>query len=194
MKTFYVIYLNLREDGNVIFSSPFFSFNNAKDNIENFLNDYSTKMGKKLIFVSKDEYETLKNSKNIEDCLYVRKKNSEAIIYYRNVLTGYFRNTYLLSRYGNIGINEFNIPHQDNSSFNLQESKKEIKKETVEKKSHGVHVTFISELKNVLSKRNNPLVETKQKSEILNPFVLSLIERKNSLKNITPPPERKLIL
>ena len=193
MKTFYVIYLNLREDGNVIFSSPFSSFNSAKDNIENFLNDYSSKMGKKLISISKDELEKLKNSKNFEDCLYVRKKNSEATIYYRNVLTGYFRNTYLLSRYGNIGINEFNIPTEDNNT-SLLEAKKEMKKETVEKKSHGVHVTFISELKNALSKRNSSVVEMKEKVEVINPFILSLIERKNTLKNITPPPERKIIL
>jgi hypothetical protein len=199
MKTFYIVYLNLREDGNVIFSSPFSSFNNAKENIETFLNDYAGKIGKKCIFISKEDLEKYKNSKTLEDCLYVRKKNSEATIYCRNVLTGYFRNTHLLCRYGNIGINEINIPDcvPNNKVSFVEQKKEEVKKETVEKMSHGVHVTFISELKNALINRRNNIdnvVKVEEKGKAVNPFVTSLIERKESLKNITPPPERKLIL
>jgi hypothetical protein len=197
MKTLYVIYLSLVEDGNVIFSSPFSTFNSAKDNIEIFLNDYGQKIGKKCVSVSKEELEKLKVDKMLEDCFYVRRKNSEATIYYRNVLAGYFRNTFLLNRYGKIGINEFSIPSTVNHSFTslIEHRQEEVKKEAVEKMSHGVHVTFISELKNVLLNRKNNIAEEIEKKPItVNPFVSSLIEGKSRLRNITPPPERKLIL
>ena len=61
--------------------------------------------------------------------------------------------------------------------------------------AHGMHVTFISELKNALNKRKDKEPEFSITPKFIdNPFLDSLVERKNSLKIITPPPERKLIL
>ena len=75
------------------------------------------------------------------------------------------------------------------------ENKEIEKEEGVEKFSHGLHVTFISELKNILSKRlpnSNIQIQKKEKED--DPFLNSLIDGKNTLRNITPPPPRKIML
>lgn len=187
MNRFYVIYLCLRDDGNVIFSSPYPSFTKAKENIDSFLNEYADKRSKKVVFLSKDEMEILKTNKKPEDSLFVRKKNSDATVYFRNTLTGTFYNSYSIERYGKVGINEFNISPE-------VENKKVEKEEGVEKLSHGVHVTFISELKNALSKKlPNKEIKIQPKDKEISPFVTSLVEGKKTLRNVTPPPPRKLV-
>lgn len=187
MNRFYVIYFSLRDDGNVVFSTPYTSFTKAKENIDSFLNDYAEKRSKKTVFLTKDELEKLKLEKKPEDSFFVRKKNSDATVYSRNTLTGTFYNSYTIERYGKIGINEFNISPE-------VEQKVVVKEETIEKKSHGVHVNFISELKNTLSKRlpvKEITIASKEKED--NPFVSSLVEGKKTLRHITPPPPRKFI-
>lgn len=187
MNRFYVIYLCLRDDGNVVFSSPYSSFTKAKENIDSFLEDYAEKRSKRVVSISKDELETLKLNKKPEDHFFVRKKNSDATVYSRNTLTGTFYNSYSIVRYGKIGINEFNVAPEV--------VKKNIKKEEgVEKLSHGVHVTFISELKNALSKKlPNKEINIQPKEKEVSPFMTSLVEGKKTLRNVTPPPPRKLI-
>ena len=194
MKLFYIIYLSIKEDGNVIFSSPYSSFNSAKQNIESFLNEYAEKRGKKVIYKTKDEFEKLKLVKRPDDVFYVRKKNSEAVIYYRQTVTGTFYNSFIVEKYGRIGINEFSCD-EETPNHVIQNEVVIQKKEEKETMAHGMHVTFISELKNALNKRKDKEPEFSITPKFIdNPFLDSLVERKNSLKIITPPPERKLIL
>ena len=71
----------------------------------------------------------------------------------------------------------------------------------------GQHVTFLSELKDVINNRNNDGCIKKKNNRIrvkiqekietplcipANNFVSSLIEGKRNLKNVTPPVERKI--
>ena len=199
MKAFYVIYLSVKEDATVVFSPIFSSFNKAKENIDIFLKDYAEKRGKSISFLSKEELEKLKLNKKPDDCFYIRKKTTEATVYFRNTLHGTWYNSFSIDRYGKLGINEFNIEYAVSTTV-TEYKKEEIKKETVEKMSHGAHVNFISELKDVISKRKNltqSVLEENSKRQLErkeNTFITSLIEKKKLLKNITPPPERKLIL
>ena len=198
MTRFYVIYLSLMGDGNVLFSSLYSSFNKAKENIDSFLKDYGEKRSKKVITISKEELEALKLNKKPDDCIYVRRKNSEASLYFRNTLHGTFYNSYSIERYGKVGISEFSLPFiKDLEKFEeeLEEFEETKTDEGVENLSHGVHVTFISELKNVLAKRKflNPEIKKEVVKEV-NPFILSLIEQKTRLTHITPPLPRRIIL
>ena len=187
MKTVYVVYLSLCEDGNVIFSDPFTSFNSAKQNIDIFLKEQAENLGKKIINMTKEEFAKLKLEKTPDDCIYIRKKNSTTTLYHRVTSPGRFYNSYIIERYARTGIAEFDL--------STKEEKKEVVKNTgVENLSHGVHVTFISELKDALIKRRHSYnfenLEKKEKGQ--NPFVTSLVERKITLRHITPPLPRKI--
>lgn len=195
MKSFYVVYLTTDKD--VIFSQPYSSFTVAKENIETFLN--STLNTKKVTIVSKDDLEKIKANKLPEDLFYVRKKISQATVYFRNTLTGRIYNSYSIEKYAKLNIQEFNVAETP------VEPIYERKKETIEKMSHGGHVAFISELKDKVNKfqqRSVPSIDNLGSNNCVkqlsvskaNLFVESLIQRKQTLKNITPPPPRKLIL
>lgn len=203
MKRFYVIYLSLREDGNVLFSSFFSSFNDAKGNIDYFLKDYLDKRGKSFKIISKEDFEKVKLEKIPEDCIFVRRKNSEATLYYRSTVTGTFYNSYTIERFGKIGINEFSYSEETIKDKEQTFSANNKKIDGIEKLSHGVHVNLMSELKSILTKRvkkeenidtKNSLIKEDKKEIVTSEFVHSLIQRKNTLRNITPPPPRKLIL
>ena len=189
MKNFYVISLSLKEDGDVLFSPAYLTFNEAKKNIENFLDDFSTKRGKKLVFLSKDEMEKLKLQKRPDDNIYVRKRTSEATLYHRNTLLGYISNSYSIEKLGKLSVNEFVVNSVE--SVCKEES---VKSAGVEKLSHGVHVNLISELKSVLSSRQDKTIQIEKKEKGEDPFILALRSRKETLKNITPPPPRKVIV
>ncbi len=196
MNTFYVIYMNLKE-GSVIFSELFPSFSQAKNNIDNFLLDYGQKLGKPLSFCSKDELEKLKLNKKIEEGFYVRKKDSNAIIYVRNTIAGTFYNTYVLEKHAHLGINEFILPLTNNP-------KKEIKDIHITNRERGSHVNVITELKTVLHKKNKEINRKKDMQEDVNRydnepeieqdkmsiFIRDLTEGKKKLKSVPKPIEK----
>ena len=188
MKRFYVIYLALLDDGNVLFSDPFPTFNHARDSISTFLNEHGKQICKKVVDVSKDDFAQLKKVKQPEDCIYVRKNSS---LYYRKTHPGTIYNSYSIERYGKVGVTEFNISENDN--LVVEESKKV---ESVEKLSHGVHVTFISELKDTLNRRTPRSCTFKKPPppKRSNPFIRSLVEGKTRLKNVTPPLPRRIVI
>lgn len=186
MDRVYIIYLSLSEEGDVLFSTPFSSFNLAKENVITFLENHASELGKDISFLSKEEFAKLKLEKTPEDRFYVRKKNSSGTIYKRVTAIGRIFNSYSIEKYGKLGIAEFD--------FSEKEKTETVQNTSVENLSHGVHVTFISELKDILSKRKEPSpihVEKPEKKE--SPFIMSLIERKQTLRHITPPPPRKII-
>lgn len=178
----YVIYFGLKETCDVYFSSMYSSFNEAKNNIDNFLENYAKKRGKKIINVSKEELEKIKLNKRPEDCFYVRRKNSEAIIYYVNILSGTFYNSYYIEKYGKVNINEFTL-----SEKGPIDEQKTVESH-VTNYERGTHVSFVSELKSVLQNRQkNFEIEILKKEQEENPFILSLSNGKSSLRNVTPP-------
>jgi hypothetical protein len=218
----YIIYFTIKETCDVYFSQPYSTFNKAKDNIDKFLEDHAKNRGKKVINLSKEELEKLKLSKKPEDCFYVRRKNSEAIVY--NIVTSYgtFYNSYSVEKFGKINITE--ILFKKENVCNGKSDKNEDKSEDNEDKEEnfipedkiadlhvtnyerGAHVSFVSELKNVLNSRKlkdikiKPENDTKEEKEkdIKNnkesPFIASLIEGKIKLRNITPPIPKKHLM
>jgi len=195
MNTFYVIYINMKE-GTVIFSALFSSFSQAKNNIDDFLAEYAKKINKPISFLSKDELEKLKISKKIDDNLYIRKKDSNAIIYFRNTLTGTFYNTYSLQKYAHLGINEFILPLPGNP-------KREIKDIHITNRERGSHVNVITELKTVLHKKNIEDKELKERNkeehedncsqreqDKMSIFIRDLMEGKKKLKSVPKPIEK----
>jgi len=180
----YVIYFCMKESCDVEFSLPYDSFNSAKNKIEEFITEFSKRRGKTVKFVSKDEFEKIKTMKRPEICLYVRKKNSEAIVYGVNVSTGTFYNTYSIEKYGKIGIAEFFT--QIENTVNKDKNEK-IKDMHVTNYERGAHVSFVSELKNVLSKRDkSSIIEIPstipEKNIQHQKFINDLIEGKKKLK------------
>lgn len=197
-ESFYVIYLNLKE-GSVIFSSPFSSFSQSKENINNLIEDYAKKISKSVKYVSKEELEKLKISKKLEDFLYVRKKDSSAIIYCANISTGTFYNSYNLEKYAHVGINDFRINFETpqnkefkNSSILTEYGQRNIH---ITNKERGSHVNVITELKKVLeNKRNIPMVSEEKKelhNDNMSIFISDLVEGKKKLKKVTPPVIKK---
>ena len=186
----YIIYFSLRESCDVHFSQMFSSFNMAKQNIDSFLEDFAKKRGKKVVNVSKEELEKMKTCKKPEDCFYVRRKNSEAIVYKVNISQGTFYNSYYLEKYGKLNINEF-IFHQKEEVI----PQEKITELYVTNQERGAHISFLSELKDVINKRENKQVKfqidnvVKEKTDT--EFILSLKEGKKNLKNVTPPVIRK---
>jgi hypothetical protein len=179
----YILYLNLKEE--VLFHNELFlSFNNAKEEIDSFFDDYAKKRGKKIVFLSKEELEKLKLVKKPEDFFYIRKKQSEATIYSRITIPGTFYNSYSIEKYGNIGINEFLIRKADEIQ-NVQNIK-DIKELHITNHERGSHVSLISELKKVLSKRDSPkeIKEIKDIKEKDDSFVKALEEGKTKLRSI----------
>lgn len=177
----FVIYFSLKESGDVLFSPIYSSFNHAKDSMNSFLEDYFKRMGKKVFFVTKEEFE---KNKKPENGFYVRKKNSEAVIYRSIVSVGTFYNTYSMEKYGKLGINEFLIP-KDNSDLVINNDK--IKDLYVTNQERGTHISFLSELKNTIAKRenvNNIQIQKQEKKEKdrMDIFIDALLEGKNKLK------------
>ena len=186
----YIIYFSLKESCDVYFSPMYSSFNKAKQEIDNFLKDFAKKRGKKVIIVSKDELEKLKVSKKPEDCFYVRRKNSQAVVYNVNISQGAFYNSYSIEKYGKINVNEF--------IFQTNKEEKVISEEKiadlyVTNQERGTHISFLSELKDVINKREkkevNFHIEPKEKDE--SKFILSLKEGKKTLRNVSSPVIRK---
>lgn len=188
----YVIYFSLKDTCDVTFSPMFSSFNSAKESIKTFVDKYANDRGKKTIVVSKEELEKLKSVKIPEDCLYVRRKNSEAIVYHVSVSTGRIYNSYSLEKLGKVGITEFIIPFQKDEPV-INETK--LYDTHVTNYERGTHVSFVSELKNVLlNRQKNKFSENINKKEKeQNPFILSLIEGKTKLKNVGSPVIQKHI-
>lgn len=200
MKSFCVIYLSLK-DGTVMFSQPYNSFTKAKENIDNFISSFAEKQGKKMVSLSKEQLEKIKQNKTPDDAIFVRKKISEATLYYRLTYPGRFYDTYSVEKLGMLGINEFSIASnfQDNSEEIKEIVEREMKSETVEKMSHGIHGNLILELKKAVLKRQglNKTVEIKKHEDVISPqsvFISSLVERKDTLKHVpaplTPPVSR----
>ena len=183
----YFIYFSTKEECNVYFSSTYPTFNKAKDNIENFLEDYAKTRGKSVIYVTKEELEKVKVPKK---AYYVRRKNSEAVVYNFETNLGTFYNTYTLTKYGKIGIHEI--------LFSKEE--KEISPEKtvnlhVTNYERGAHVSFVSELKNVLSKRESSVILPQKKElEISeNPFITSLKLGKTTLRPVSVHPSTPVL-
>ena len=188
----YIIYFSLRESCDVYFSQMYSTFNSAKENIDVFLENYAEKRGKKIIITSKEELESLKLSKKCEDCFYVRRKNSEAIVYNVNVSQGTFYNSYSIEKYGKVNINEF-IFYQNKEEVIPEEKVADL---YVTNHERGTHVSFLSELKDVINKREKKEVtfeigESLKKEKTDSDFIKSLKEGKKSLRNIIPPVTRK---
>lgn len=171
----YVVYFTLK-DCDIYFSSVYSTFNEAKNNIDSFIDNFAKERGKRVIMVTKEELEKLKP---VENCLYVRRKKSEAVIYKLNVSTGTFYNSYKLIKMGKVGINEF--------VFKLNESVTENKivESHVTNYERGAHVSFVSELKDVLNRREKkPFKIVTREKDNNNAFINSLIEGKKKLKKM----------
>lgn len=182
----YLIYFCMKETCDVEFSLPYNSFNSAKDGMENFLNEFSKKRGKNIKFVSKEEFEKIRSLKKPEDCFYVRKKNSEAVIYTVNVLQGTFYNSFYIEKYGKVSIGEF-FTSIENVIINKEKNEK-IKDMHVTNYERGAHVSFVTELKNVLGKRDNSsIIEVPANIPKENvqhqAFISALMEGKKKLKS-----------
>lgn len=192
----YVLYLSLN-NGDVNFSKTYSSFNKAKDKIDDFINNFFTKRGKKLVYVDKDQLENIKKTvKKDDQNLYIKRKKSEATIYGLNVSVGTVYNSYSLEKKGQLGIrelsvkvpsfylNEEEIEESDSDDFDLVHVSK------VGNYEHGAHVNFISELKSVLSNRVHEKIEI-PKSYIDNSkmdnFISDLVNGKKGLSHVSPP-------
>jgi len=188
----YIIYFSLKESCDVYFSPMYSSFNNARERIDDFLENYAKKRGKKLINVTKEELEKLKLTKKPENCFYVRRKNSEAIVYHVNISEGTFYNSYSIEKFGKVNINEFLFQQKEET---IPEEK--VTELYVTNHERGAHVSFLSELKDVINKRENKNLNfdlTNKNEKQDTPFVLSLKEGKQKLRKITPPLPRKIFL
>jgi hypothetical protein len=181
----FALYLNIKEDGEVLFHNELFSsFNVAKEKMEEFLEEFAKKRGKKVVEITKEDFEKLKNSKKIEDVFYIRKKNSEIIIYSRGVLPGTFYNSYTLEKFGKISVNEFLISSDEEKEPKIEDF--EIRNLHITNHERGTHVTLVSELKDVLSKRYNKNIPENigTQTKIDTSFIESLIEGKEKLKTV----------
>jgi len=202
----YTLYLNVRETGDVIFSNTYNSYNKAKNNIESFLEEHAKHRGKKIVYVGKEELEKLKTStKKTDTDFFVKKKKSEAIIYCLSVSPGRIYNSYSIKKYGNVGISEFSVkvpshllPQDEEEELSDSDDFEMIEPNTVSNYEHGTHVTFISELKSVLQNRRKSIcVESPQKNidnSKMEEFIADLVNGKEKLNHITPPPSPKLFL
>jgi len=181
----YIIYFSLKDTCDVIFSPIYSSFNSAKTGIKSFIDSYAQDRGKKTVLISKEELEKLKCSKKPEDCFYIRKKNSEAIVYHVVVSEGRIYNSYKIEKLGKVGITEMMIQVQEKQEIN--ETK--LYDAHVTNYERGTHVSFLSELKNVLTNRSEKeFVEVSMDKECEeNPFIISLLEGKKILKNVGSP-------
>ena len=181
----YIIYFSLKDTCDVIFSPMFSSFNSAKEGIKNFIHTYAEDRGKKLVMVSKEELEKLKTTKKPEDCIYIRKKNSQAVVYGVCVCEGRIYNSYSIEKLGKVGITEFMFPVEQKAEIN--ETK--LYDAHVTNYERGTHVSFLSELKNVLTSREEKeFVEVSTEKEVEeNPFILSLVAGKKTLRNVGSP-------
>jgi len=176
----YIIYFSLKESCDVYFSPMYSSFNNARERIDDFLENYAKKRGKKLINVTKEELEKLKLTKKPENCFYVRRKNSEAIVYHVNISEGTFYNSYSIEKFGKVNINEFLFQQKEET---IPEEK--VTELYVTNHERGAHVSFLSELKDVINKRENKNLNfdlTNKNEKQDTPFVLSLKEGKQKLR------------
>lgn len=181
----FALYLNIREDGNVLFHNELFSsFNVAKEQMENFLDNFAKKRGKKLVEISKQEFEKLKVSRKLEDVWYIRKKNSEIIIYSRNVLSGRFYDSHSIEKFGKVGINEFLVSLNDVKNEGKNEDF-EIRNLHITNHERGNHVSLVSELKHVLARRERKNIpEIKSQIKFDTKFLEDLVEGKKKLKTV----------
>lgn len=195
----YILYLTNLNECDTVFSPSYCSLNTAKENMDAFLAKHAEKRGKRIEYISKEQFEVLKVSKKLDDFLYIKKKGNEATLYHRQTYVGRIYNTFSLEKYGKLAITEIALSNDSNESVESiklpQEQKKNIKDVAISQ--HGRHVSFIAELKTVIANKKNkvmkPVVVNKQKVEPVD-FVLNLLQGKVNLRHITPPPPRKLIL
>ena len=185
----YVIYFCVKNSCDVEFGIPHMQYSSAKEGIDDFLSKYAEKRGKKLKYVGKEEFEKIKLLKRPEDCFYIRKKNSEAVVYNVNISIGTIYNSYSIEKYGKIGIAEFPCQNNVVLSAKSPECNEEIKIKDMHVTNYerGAHVSFVTELKSVLSKRTpsqNVEIEKKEVSPCSNDFISSLIEGKKKLKTV----------
>lgn len=192
----YVIYMSMKNSGDVNFSATYPSFNKAKSKIDAFLEDFALNRGKTLVEVDKKELEKIraspkKNDKNI----YVKKKKSAATLFHIVTIPGRLYNTYELQKLNQVGISEFSVkvPPMYLPSDEEEETEESYEFTPVTKitnHEHGSHVSVISELKSVLRNRKVKNVKI-PKSEIDNSkmenFIHDLIKGKEMLTHISPP-------
>ena len=179
MQTKYIIYLSLKESCEVEFSSLYNSYNLAKEDMNSFLNSCIEKRGKKMKLVSKEELTKVKLVKHPEDCIYAKRKTSEAILYSVHTIVGTFYNSYNISKFAKSGITEILISDEKEVLI--------IEKNKGDKPKLKTEITFMTELKNILDKREQvefsfPEILKKDKSE--DGFISSLIEQKAHLKKV----------
>lgn len=186
MSSIFVIYLTTNCE--TTFSQSYSSFNQAKSEIEPFLEKYRQKLGKELRYLSKSEIEELKT---FDDVIYARKKTSQATLYRRATNAGRIYNTYSLVKFGKLEITEF--------SLETAEPEVEKKQVTVENMSHGAHGNLLAELREKISGSKLCLRSTgssdKKRQNLINnsEFINALNSRKERLNHVDPP-VRKLIL
>ncbi len=147
------------------------------------LENLASKNGKKILEISKEEFEKLKILGKYEDVFYVRRKSSEILIYSQNVIEGRIYNTYTLNKFGKIGINEF-LVKGENVSEKIEEV--EIRNLHVTNHERGNHVSLISELREVLAKKERKNIDIVRKEFLINKssFIDSLVEGKKTLRHI----------
>ena len=179
MQTKYIIYLSLKESCEVEFSSLYNSYNLAKEDMNSFLNSCIEKRGKKMKLVSKEELTKVKFVKHPEDCIYAKRKTSEAVLYSVNTIVGTFYNAYNIGKFGKSGITEILISNEKEVVI--------LEKNKGDKPKSNTRVTFLTELKNILDKREQveitfPDILKREKGE--DDFVSSLIDQKAHLKKV----------
>ncbi len=177
MEMRYIIYLSLKDSCEVEFSTLYNSYNAAKEEMNSFLSSSIEKRGGKMKLVSKPELEKLKVTKHPENFVYVKRKTSEAVLYSVITATGTFYNTYNISKFGKSGITEILISDEKEIVV--------LEKNKTDKPKANSEVTFLAELKNILSKREATQFSFPEVKEVKQDgFVSSLIEQKNHLKKI----------
>lgn len=179
MQTKYIIYLSLKESCEVEFSSLYNSYNSAKEDMNSFLNSCIEKRGKKIKLVSKEELTKIKLVKHPEDCIYVKRKTSEAVLYSVHTIVGIFYNAYNISKFAKSGITEILISNEKEVVI--------LEKNKGDKPKVKSEITFLSELKNILDKRERiefSFPDTLKKDKCEDGFVSSLLEQKALLKKV----------
>ena len=205
----YTVYFAYSDTLNVEFSQVYNSFNSAKSSMEAFLEEQLSKIGKKGTYVTKEEFEVVKN-KPVKDSFYIRKKNSEATVFAAITNVGRFYDTYSISKFGKVGITEFNCFVKGASKEVVVEKEKtkeeekkaepilelenktvseiELKELHVTNYERGAHVSFINDLKSRLKARQGKeFVFEKIKNteeDGMKVFIGKLQEGKSRLKSL----------
>ena len=179
MQTRYIVYLSLKDSCEVEFSGLYNSYNSAKEEMNLFLNSCVEKRGGKMKLVLKEELEKLKLVKHPENCIYVKRKTSEAILYSVITSVGTFYNTYNISKFGKSGITEILISNEKEVVI--------LEKNKGDKPKVDNEITFLTELKNILSKRESSsfsFPDFIKRDQNDGNFVSSLVEQKANLKKV----------